>query len=387
MFLDKLMNNNPSLVEYAFKAHREGLILPDTYLLDLDTIKDNGRKMVEIADKEGIKLYFMLKQIGRNPIIARELMNVGFDGAVVVDYKEALTMIDNDIHIGNVGHLVQTPVSALKKIIASKPDVVTVYSLDKIRQINKVAEELDMVQPLLIRVTDEDANLYSGQVGGFKSKELEEVINLIESLGNVNIGGLTVFPALLFNGDKKEIIPTDNMKGMYRAIEIMKNHGYENLQVNVPSASCCASLPLVKELGGNNAEPGHGITGTTPLHNVSDQPEKVGYVYVSEISHNYNDKSYCYGGGHYRRGHMSNVIVGTSMNDYVKSKVKAPDDDSIDYHYEIDGNFESGLSAIMCYRTQIFCTRSQVAVVKGIGTDPEIVGLYDSLGSKIERNW
>ena len=34
MFLNKCLANNRPLIEYAFKAHQKGLILPDTYLLN-----------------------------------------------------------------------------------------------------------------------------------------------------------------------------------------------------------------------------------------------------------------------------------------------------------------------------------------------------------------
>ena len=67
--------------------------MPDTYVLDYDAIIENGKKMKEVADPLNIKLFFMTKQIGRNPEIAKGLMEIGFDGVVAVDFKEALTMI------------------------------------------------------------------------------------------------------------------------------------------------------------------------------------------------------------------------------------------------------------------------------------------------------
>ena len=385
MFLNKCLANNRPLIEYAFKAHQKGLILPDTYLLDLDTIKANASAMLKEADDNGVLLYFMLKQIGRNPKVGKMLMDLGFKGAVVVDYKEALVMIENGIHIANVGHLVQIPKAALRKIIASKVDVVTVYSYDKILEVNEVAKELGIVQPLLIRITDDDAELYSGQVAGFSSEELKDLIVKIETLSNVKIGGVTAFPALLYNEKEGKITPTANVNGLKRAMAILKDAGYEDLLINIPSATCCSSIKEIKELGGNTGEPGHGLTGTTPLHKASDEKERVGYVYVSEISHNFKDKSYCYGGGHYRRGHMENVLVGTSLDDARMLKVKAPDDDSIDYHFEISENTKVSDTAVMCFRTQIFTTRSHVAIVEGLSEGkPEITGLYDSQGQRIK---
>ena len=275
MFLEKLQENNKRLVEYAFDAHQKGLVLPDTYILDLDMIAANGKAMVLEAKQYGIKLFFMLKQIGRNPIVAKKLMEVGFDGCVAVDYKEALTMIDAGIHLGNVGHLVQVPVAALEKIIAAKPDVITVYDSEKIMQINEVAKKLNVVQPLMIRITDDDSDLYSGQIGGFKSQDLESTIKLIEMLDNVSVGGLTVFPALLYDADSVSIIPTVNMKAMERAKLIAEELGYKDILINIPSATCCASMKTINKIGGNNGEPGHGLTGTTPLHKVTDQPERL----------------------------------------------------------------------------------------------------------------
>lgn len=383
MFLAKLKENNPALLDFGFYAHQNGLILPDTYLLDLDTITDNAQKILEEAKKNQVHLFFMLKQIGRNPIVAKRLMEIGYEGAVCVDFIEAITMIRNQIPIGNVGHLVQTPKAALPEILASHPRVVTVYSLEKIREINEAAERLNMVQPLLIRITDDDSELYSGQIAGFHSDRLEDVLKEIDSLDHVCFGGLTVFPALLYDAEQHAIVPTANMKAMNRARAVAEAYGLKDYVVNVPSANCCASMSLVHELGGNNAEPGHGLTGTTPLHAASNQPERVGYAYVTEVSHNYEDHAYCYGGGHYRRGHLASALVGTSSENAQLIPVSAPDNDSIDYHFELGRNAAVGDTAIMCFRTQIFVTRSRVAVVEGLSSgNPRIIGQFNHLGER-----
>lgn len=388
MFLEKLIDNNPKLVEASFKLFYENEILPDTYVLDLDSIIENASLIKQEANKYRIDLYFMLKQLGRNPLVAKQLMEIGYTGAVCVDYKEALCMIENNIHIANVGHLVQIPMAALDKIIFNKPDYVTVYSYDKILEINEVCKKYNYRQKLLIRLSDDDSKLYSGQVGGFKPNELMDLIEKTNKLENVEFKGLTVFPALLYDNNKKEIVPTDNMKALNRGIEICKQLGVDDLNINIPSATCVSSMPLIYKLGGNSAEPGHGLTGTTPLHKYTDQVERIAYVYVSEISHNFENKAYCYGGGHYRRSHMENVLVGRSLNNCKMSKVIAPSDEAIDYHYEIIDEFKVGQCALMAYRTQMFTTRSNVAIVKGIQNGSiECLGIYNSLGEKIQRNW
>ena len=330
----------------------------------------------------------MLKQIGRNPLIAMRLMQIGFKGAVCVDFKEALTMIENGIHISNVGHLVQIPDAAMKKILSAGPDHVTVYSREIITKIDETCKELGTVQKLLIRLSDEDSVLYSGQEGGFRSDELESLYGFIGSLEHVELGGFTVFPALLYSEKEGRIRETDNVKALERGVAFAQRKGLKDLNINVPSASCCASMYLIHELGGKSGEPGHGLTGTTPLHKYCDQPERPAYVYVSEISHMFEGRGFCYGGGHYRRSHMENVLVGKDRENAKLMKVIPPTDESIDYHYEIKGDCEIGDCALMAYRTQVFTTRSHVAVVKGIQSgDPSVLGIYDPFGERVRYSW
>lgn len=49
--------------------------------------------------------------------------------------------------------------------------------------------------------------------------------------------------------------------------------------------------------GATQVEPGHGLTGTTPLHAVADLAEEPAIAYVSEVSHLWNGKAYVFGGG------------------------------------------------------------------------------------------
>lgn len=385
MFIDRLQQTNPELIKTSLALLEQGLILPDTYVLDYDAIVENAKNMKKLANENGIKLFYMLKQIGRNPIIAKALDEIGFDGCVAVDYKEALLMKKYGCKLGHVGHLVQTPKHALESIIEAKPEYITVYCYERIEQINDICKKLNCKQKIVFRIIDEDSDLYAGQVGGFESSELENLVAKVSKLENIIIGGLTVFPALLFDATENKIVPTNNMKAMNRAKDIMEKLGYKDLMINLPSCTCANSIPLIKQLGGTCGEPGHGLTGTTPLHKVSNEYEKIAYVYVSEISHNFKNSSYCYGGGHYRRSHVEKALVG---NNLTLAKIIMPDQESIDYHFELENNFEVGQPVLMCFRTQIFVTRSNVAVVKGISNGkPEVLGLFNCLGEEIENNW
>ena len=85
MFVERLQKDNPKFVAAMVKLQQEGALLPDSYAVDMEQFRANAAAIVSSAKEKGIKLYFMLKQIGRNPVLAQELVKLGYDGAVVVD--------------------------------------------------------------------------------------------------------------------------------------------------------------------------------------------------------------------------------------------------------------------------------------------------------------
>ena len=139
----------------------------------------------------------MTKQFGRVPYIAKKLIEIGFEGIVTVDFKEALVMMENGIKLGNVGHLVQIPTALVDKVIRHCPDIITVYSLEKIKEIDEAAKNYGRVQDIMLRVLERDSKIYSGQSGGFYLEEIDEIAKEILKLKNVRINGLTSFPCFL----------------------------------------------------------------------------------------------------------------------------------------------------------------------------------------------
>lgn len=382
MFVDQTLKRNKALIDTAFAFHQSGQVLPDSYMIDVDAFVNNAAAILKEAEKHHFRMYFMLKQVGRNPYLAKKLIELGYAGAVVVDFKEAQIMMDHNIPIGNVGHLVQVPSHMLSRIIAYGPEVMTVYSMEKIREINRAAGALNKKQGILIRVFREKDMIYSGQTAGFSLDVLPETVEEIrKNCPNVIIRGITSFPCYLYNEEKKDIAPTENLATVLKAKEILEGMGFEHLIVNTPSATCVNTIQKMAEAGGNCGEPGHGLTGTTPMHAWEEQTEIPAVVYISEISHNFLGKAYCYGGGHYRRSHADSVLTGTSTEDSRRLKVIPPSDESIDYHFGISEECRVGDTAVMAFRFQIFVTRSDVVLVEGIQKgQPEIVGIYDSLG-------
>lgn len=391
MFIDVTLKRNPSLIETGINLHQSGEIDANTYVIDVDAVRHNVKSLSLSASDNGVGLYMMTKQIGRNPLLAKIISESGIEKVVAVDPWEALTLAKEGIKLGNVGHLVQVPKNMIKKILKYKPEIVTVFSVEKAKQISDVAKELGIVQDIMLKVVGKEDNIYDGQVGGFKESELLEKATEIMKLECVNIAGVVAFPCFLYDVDTNKIKPTPNAFTAIRCKELVeKELGLKLKQINTPSANTSTSLHWLKELGSNMGEPGHALTGTTPLHAYKeDLPEIPAMIYVSEISHLYDDRAYVFGGGYYRRSKMKKALVGSSFDEAKNNQLKTVEllPESIDYYgtLEIEDNKASiGDTVVYSFRTQIFVTRSEVALVEGIQTgNPKVIGVYDSLGKKI----
>lgn len=383
MFVNKILETNKKLVETSFELHQAGKIIPDSYVVDLDTLIENAKVILSAAKEQQVDMYFMMKQLGRNPLISKKLIDLGYKGAVVVDYKEAQIMMRHNIPICNVGHLVQAPKSMIQNLVDYGCEYFTVCSLEKIELINECAKKSNKIQKLLIKFIGKNSVIYSGQEAGFEIEEIEKMIEFIKKLHNVTISGVTAFPCFLYDEHLEKIHATSNLDVLLQAKRILREKGMIIENLNAPSATSVATINYMGKYGINSAEPGHGLTGTTPLHAKKCCEEIPCVTYVSEISHNFRKKSYCYGGGYYRRSHMENALVGKTIENSEKVKVKAPSIDSIDYYFEIDKEMPVHDTVVMAFRFQIFVTRSDVVLVEGIQRgNPTIVGVYSSLGEK-----
>lgn len=386
MFINKTLERNPQLIEIAFRFHQELKIEPDTYLVDVDTFLENSKKIIKEANQHQMKMYFMLKQIGRNPYLAKQLMQLGYAGAVVVDYREAECMMKNNIPIANVGHLVQPCHSLLQKLVDYGCEHFTVYSLQKVRDINECAKKANRIQKILIRVVDDGDMIYSAQTAGFLLSELKDCIHEIKQCSYIQIAGVTSFPCFLYDENLKEIMSTHNLSTVLQAKSILEEMGIVIENLNTPSTTSVATIQKMAKYNATSGEPGHGLSGTTPIHASQDMPEIPCVVYLSEVSHNFMQHAYAFGGGHYRRSHLENALVGNSFINYKKMKVLKMEDDSIDYHFELSEEASINDTVIMAFRFQIFVTRSHVCLIEGIHTgNPKIVGTYTSLGEPVDE--
>lgn len=386
MFIHALKRQNPALITAAIRLWQQGRIVPDSWVIDVDQVLENGKRLVDTAHQYGITLYLMTKQLGRNPWLAEKLLALGYAGIVTVDYKEARVMRRAGLPVAHQGHLVQIPSRQIGEAVEQGTDVITLFSLEKAREVSAAAVEAGRVQAVMLKIYGEQDFLYPGQESGFPLARLDDAVNDIRRLPGLHVTGLTHFPCLLWDDASGETRPTPNLHSLVKARQQLEEQEIAIEQLNAPSATSCASLPLLARYGVTHAEPGHALTGTIPSNQQGDQPERIAMLWLSEISHHFRGNSYCYGGGYYRRGHARNALVFTPENDVpAKTTLEPVDDSSIDYYLPLAGTFPVSSAVVLCFRTQIFVTRSDVVLVSGIQRGAaEIVARYDSLGNVLE---
>lgn len=382
MFLDVTQKYNPELIHFALELHQNGTITPNTYVIDLDTIRKNSLILSSESRKQDIELFFMTKQFGRNPLVSKAIVESGIEKAVAVDPWEALWLSKNGIKIGHVGHLVQIPKRMIAQILELNPDYVTVFSYENAKNISEAAKKMNKKQKVFLRIATKDDYIYNGQEGGFTVEQVHQQIEDLERLTGIRIAGLTSFPCVLIEGSDAKITP--NAASMHKVKSFLEDKGYRNLEMNMPSATSVETLPLLKKHGATQGEPGHALTGTTPLHAVKDLPEKPAMIYVSEVSHCYEGKAYVFGGGFYPRSRMEGALVGTSKDDLKKMPIIENDPTNIDYYGTLGTTkVHVGDTVIYAFRTQIFVTNAQVAIVENLAASPKLLGIFDSTGHVI----
>ncbi|AEN08077.1 MULTISPECIES: alanine racemase [unclassified Streptomyces] len=384
MFLDTVLTRNPGLVDAAAALHRNGEIPPDTYVVDLDAVEANAALLAAEAERLGLGLWFVVKQVGRNPELIRAVAR-HIPRSAAIDPAEARTLHAAGAQPGNLGHLVQIPRRALPEMLAWRPETVTVFDLANARAVSEAARELGFVQDILIRLEGAAGTVYPGQEGGVPLDRLDAFAKDAEALDGIRIAGVTAFPCVLCDPTTGMPAATPNLGLAIEARELLAARGHHGLKLSAPSATSMASLPLLAELGATHGEPGHALTGTTPLHALDPaQPEKPAYVYVSEVAHTLDDgRPAIYGGGFYNRSHIRSALLPRTG---IRLGVQSAPAENIDYYRLLDAptraaDVRVGDTALLAFRTQIFVTRSTVAVVSGLASgSPRLNGLYDAHG-------
>lgn len=393
MFLNKIIEKNPQLIEACVSLHQEGRIPANSYILDIDTISQNARLMAEKGKACGLKVFAMTKQIGRNPVAIKAIMESGISAGVCVDMNDARPMYAAGMQIGHLGHLVQVPVHETEAGIAMSPLYWTVYNMEKAKEISDHLPA-GRVQKVMTRVYMEGDTFYKGHEGGFPIETIVQTAGELEKLPGIKFAGLTTFPTQLFVDDRCLVEHTHNYQTILKAAEQLKEAGYTDIEINAPGTTSSMLFEEMASRGVTQVEPGHGLTGTTPIHAYKDLAEEPAMVYVSEVSHFHGGRPYCFGGGMYIDPvfppYDVKACVGadpvTAMQQRITCDIPSPA--AIDYYGilnpETSQKVHVGDTVVFGFRAQVFVTRAYVIPVSGIKSGkPCAEGIFTSDGREV----
>ena len=397
MFLEVLERRNPEFVKAVIELHQKGELKPNTFVIDLDVVTENVKIIKEKAVKYDLDIYWMTKQINRNPIILKLLAEVNSPKLIAVDIEGARIIADNGGVVGHIGHLCNVPKHDIPWVLDLKPEIITVYSVQKAQDIANVAKQKGIIQDLMLRVVDDDNFFYPGQTGGTHIKDLLDVAIQIQKMDGVRLAGITNFPAMLYDADKKQVLPCNNMRTIFDAVKLIKEKTDINIiQINTPGTTSTEIIEPLAKAGATHIEPGHGMTGTTPISVVKDLPERPAILYLTEVSHVMGNTAYIFGGGMWVDpvfpSYQMIGLVHRDPNAIFTQKVKAKfaPYELIDYYGDLmpesDQDVRINDAVIFGYRPQVFVTRSYTAILTGVQTGhPKVIGTFDRTAHQISR--
>ena len=396
MFLDLIRRRNPRLIEAAIALHQSGELPPSTYVIDLEAVEDNARAISAKAASLGLTVMAMTKQMGREESFCRAVMRGGIKRSVAVDMQCALATKRAGMELGHIGHLVQIPKHEAESAAKLSPTWWTVFNTEKAAEAATASQRLGREQSFLARIRGENDQFYRGHEGGFPVSEIASVAATLDKAPGGRFAGITTFPALLFDAASRTVKPTPNLRTLRQASEILARLGYRGVEINAPGTTSSVTLEALAEAGATQVEPGHGLTGTTPLHVSGELPEAPAVVYLTEVSHLSGEEAFCFGGGLYidpvfPTYQLKAIVAREPRTDGSALRVvDIPTPDAIDYYGMIDARGpekpDPGDSVIFGFRPQAFVTRAFVAGVSGLATDkPRVESISHSSGAK--ANW
>lgn len=392
MFLDVLRRRNPKLIEQAIALHQSGKIPANSYVIDLDTVEANARVIRQAADRLNLKVFAMTKQMSRSPSFCKAVAQGGITSAVAVDMDDARGAARGGLRIGHIGHLVQIPRAEAGAAASLAPDYWTVFNLDKAAETADASKASGRRQDLLARIQTEGDIFYRGHEGGFDAADILAIADRLDTLEGARFAGITSFPTLLFDLEKRKTAPTPNLRTLAKAADALAKAGRRGIEINAPGTNSSALLDVLAEAGATQVEPGHGLTGTTPPHALEDLPELPAVVYLSEVSHHHRRDAFCFGGGLYIDpifpDYELKAIVAREPTIAASAlrRVEIPVPAAIDYYGMIDmasGPAAIGDSVVFGFRPQAFVTRANVVGVSGVAGMPVVETISDAYGREV----
>ncbi len=388
MFIERLRTLNPGLAAAAVALHQSGALLANTYLLDTDALSANVRAIRAAADAQGLHLYAMTKQFGRNPDACDAIAAAGIPAAVAVDIGCMEAVQRSRMRIGHVGHLVQPHRGAEDAVIAAEPEVVTLFDETIAARVGAAAVRAGREQAVLLRVVAPGDHFYFGHGGGFPLDGVVAAARRLDAIRGLRVAGVTTFPAILADGQTRRLAATPNLSTLRTAADRLRAAGFAIEQVNAPGTTSAGAMALLADAGATHVEPGNGLHGTTALMLFDpEQPELPAIAYVTEVSHIDGHEAYVFGAGLYIDRILGeyelHALVGrdeTVLQQMVPAEM-APDG-AIHYyaklHLRPGHDVRVGDTAIFCFRPQVFVTRGRTRSVAGIGAGRLLLGpVYD----------
>jgi predicted amino acid racemase len=384
MFLDALVRRNPAFVSAAIALQQQGAIPAAAYVLDLDAVERNAGLIAAEAGRLGLEAFAMTKQVGRHPASIDAIRRGGIEVGVAVDMECVRALRDGGMRLGHVGHLVQVPRHDAAEAASAEPANWTVFDRTKAAEAASASRAAGREQALLARLVADGDTFYTGHEGGFAADDALEVADALDRLDGARFAGITTFPALLYDHGRRAVAPTPNLGTLERAAERLRAAGRTDVRLNAPGTTASGVLGMLAAAGATQVEPGHGLTGTTPLHAVRDEPELPAALYISEISHHHGGRAYCYGGGLYVDPvfppYPVRALVARDGDLASALRVDAdlPPPAAIDYygmlHQPPGVRLEAGASAVFGFRIQAFFARAPVIAVAGVASGtPRVV--------------
>jgi predicted amino acid racemase len=391
MFLIALRRRNPEFLRAAVELHAGGSIPANSYVLDLDTVTANARVMSQAAAGLGLTVFGMTKQVGRNPHFCQAVRDGGIEAAVAVDMQCARAISGSELRLGHLGHLVQVPGHEAAEAAAMRPDFWTVFSQDKAAEAAAAADRAGRVQDLLLRVHAPGDTFYLGHHGGFSASDVRAAADYVDGLAGARCAGVTTFPALLFSAAEGTVSATHNLRTLQAAAEALRASGRQ-VQMNAPGTTSSTTFAALAAAGATQVEPGHGLTGTTPLHASGDDlPELPAAAYVTEVSHNYGGRAYCFGGGMYIDPVFPDypvqalVAPGGDFDAAFLADAELPPPSMIDYYGMLTPpggrQIRTGDTVVFGFRIQAFVTRGFIVPITGVHRgSPQALGVWSGDG-------
>jgi len=409
--LETAIRRNPEMIRTAAELHKTGEIPVNTYLIDLDTVKHNAEIIKKEVDQAHVTAYLCAKQIGRNPLVCRTIVNTGIRKAIALDIEGIKALHRYGIPIAHVGHFGQIPTDEIQFVLENvKPDVITVFSVEKAKQISDVTSRIGKTQDLLLRIVANHHHAYNAIPGGFTAEESVDVAKHINRLNGVRVIGLTTYPACNFNIRSHEYTLSANFLSMLRsARELKAELGIEIEHINAAGRNCVKTTTMLAENGATHIEPGHAFTGTLPDMAFYDAPETPSVCYVSEVSHLVGGSPMMFADSMMTTaliGSIKNVVdyerictvVGDDPDTIVRNMVPAVPQEywhnDATWHMYCtllpDANVRPkiGDTVIAGFRPQIYRAPgpARVAPVTGIQRKkPKLLGLFDRSGLLLDR--